>query len=447
MSNYVNLHQHSIYSIRDSIAKIPQLVSRAKELGHPGIALTDHGTIGGTIELYNECNKIGIKPILGTEAYMATRGRHDKEKGIDKYYHITLLAMNNIGWQNIIHLVSESYLPENFYYKPRIDRELLARYNEGIICLSGCIGGHLSHSIMDHLGVTFEDEEGNTTNTKAECCSVDDTIEDKESYKDIARWYKKVFGDRYYLEVQNHNFGPEKKVNEVIMSLSKELNIKVVATGDTHFVYEEDEYAHKIMLAIRDNINVNDERMNKIKYPGDGYNLLSEQEILNRFPGNSEVVFNTMEVYERCNVILELGNFKLPHPINIKQEDSYFTNMVTQGLIKRYGKPLSKQVINRAQEEINTIVQMTFPSYFIIVADYVNHCKNNGIAIGPSRGSAAGSIVAYALGITDVDPLKYKLSFARFLSSGRSSVPKIDFAEYSLARWKEENDRKRKAKI
>lgn len=439
MSNFVNLHQHSIYSVRDAVAKIPDLVSRAKELGHPGLAITDHGTMGGALKFYLECQKQEIKPILGVEAYIAPGSRFDKDKST-KYYHLTLIAMNNTGWNNLSFLVSESFKEENFYYKPRIDRELLARYSEGLIVLSGCIGGHLSHAIMDDLGISFEDEEGHTSGHTHEHEEVEYT--GNETYKDIARWYKKIFGDRFYLEIQNHNFGPERTVNEVIMSLSKELDIKVVATGDTHFVLEEDSYTHAIMLAIRDGITVHDEKMSKIKYPGDGYHLLSEQEILDRFPGNPEVVYNTMEIYERCNVVFDLGNFKIPHVVDPKDENKYFTGLVVKGLIQKYGHPLPKAVVERAQMEINTIVQMTFPSYFLIVMDYVNYCKSVDIPVGTSRGSAAGSIVSYALGITSIDPLKHDLSFARFLNSSRSSTPKVNFPELTFEQWREENGRK-----
>jgi len=440
MSNYFSAHNHSNFSIRDSITKVSDFVVRAKELDWPAVCLTEHGTISSSYKLFSEAKKHSIKPIFGVEIYMATRSRTQKEAGIDKYFHLTLLGMNNIGWQNIVHLVSEGYKSENFYYKPRIDRELLRKYSEGVICLSGCVGGNISNSIMKDLDIDFEDEEGNTSK-KVECATHDHTAVDvfNESYLDVIKWHHSVFGDRFYLEVQNHGMPAEARVADVIFDVSNKLGIKTIATGDTHFVHEEDEKAHDIMLAIRDDITIHDDKMKKIKYPGNGYYLMDEASMLSRFPGHSEAIYNSMELVERCNVEFNIKDFRIPKIADVHSDDDILRELTYKGLHNKYGNELSKDIIDRAEEELTVIQQMTFPNYFLMVSDYVNWAKNNDIRIGEARGSAAGSIVSYALNITEVDPLKYKLSFARFLNRGRCSVPQIDFKEYPFEEWKTNN--------
>lgn len=487
MNSYSPLHVHSIYSIRDSIAKIPELLDRAKEIGVPAMALTEHGTLASALEFYVKAKDIGIKPIMGMEAYIATRHRTQKIKGIDKYYHLTLLVMNKTGWQNLVRLTSESYEEDNFYHKPRIDRELLKKYNEGLICLSGCVGGNLSSTIMKNLNLTFDIDEDFIEEKKQDVCfketyeehiqnSLEKVIKSyektkqeynvkdlraeveknfideynkintcqcaqcnpiaNESFEDVIKWHKDVFGDRYYLEVQDHNMGIEDKINDVIFEMAKKYNIKVVATGDTHFVNEEDEKAHDLMIAIRGKMTIDDPKMVKAKYPGNGYNLLNYNQMALRFPGREDVLTNTLEIAERCNMDFNLGDFRLPHIYDVKIEDDIFKKEVYTGLKKRFGENLSPEILSRAEEEINTIIQMTFPSYFLMISDFINYSRNNNIPVGPGRGSAAGSIVAYALGITNINPLDYNLSFSRFLNKGRASVPVINFNEYPIEEWK-----------
>jgi len=436
MSNFINLHCHSIYSIRDSIAKVPELVGKAKAFGHSAMAITDHGTLGAALEVYSECNENDIKPIIGCEVYVSTRHRTQKVHGIDKYYHLTLLVMNQTGWKNLTKLVTMSYNPDFVYIKPRIDRELLAKYNEGLICLTGCLQGNVAKVILKDLNIHSIDDEGEDDLECAHLDSEDETRMLTESYKDVIGWHKKIFGDRLYLEVQHHGIAAESRVQDVIFDTAGKLGLKTIATGDTHFVEPEDEHAHDIMLAIRSNCTVHDEKMQKIKYSGDGYFFPTEGEMLKRFPGHSEAVHNTMEIAERCNIKFDFGNFQLPHIADLKDEDDVFIKAVEEGLKMRFGNPIPAEIMSRAMEEITVIIQMTFPSYFLMVSDYIKWAKKTGIPVGPGRGSAAGSIVAYALEITEVNPLEYDLSFARFLNSGRASIPQIDFPEYPFAEWK-----------
>lgn len=438
--DFVNLHSHSIYSVRDAISKPKELIARAVELGMPAIALTDHGTIGGVMEFSKEAIKQGIKPIVGCEVYMATRSRFDKENKIDKYYHLTLLTMNQTGYKNLCRLISESYKKEHFYRKPRIDRELLRKYNEGLICLSGCLAGNLAHSILKEKNIeekNYTDEAGNFNKPSVECSTPGHDDITEETFIQVIDWHFDVFGDRYYLEIQNHGILEEDIVRDTILNLAYERKIKVVATGDTHFVNKVDVKAHNIMLAIRDRKSIYDEDFSG--YPGDGYSLPDEQYLKDKFSMAPETVFNTLEVAERCNLKLDLGSFKIPRFIDVYKEDDIFANEAIQGLKKKFpnGAPLEYE--ERLQMEIKTIQQMTYPSYFLIVQDYIQAAKSRGIPVGPGRGSAAGSLVSYCLGITNVDPLEYDLSFSRFLNKGRSAVPQINFSEYSIKEWKKNN--------
>lgn len=437
--NFVNLHGHSIYSLRDGIAKPKDLIKYAVELKMPAIALTDHGTLSGIVEFYEEAIKQGIKPILGCEIYVANRSRFDKEKNIDKYHHLTLIAMNNTGWQNLVQLVSEGYKKEHFYYKPRIDRELLRKHNEGLICLSGCISSHLAHVIMKEKQISFEDDEGNGTVPNVECSNPEHQEENanRETFIDVIKWYKSVFGDRYYLEIQNHGMIQEDVVRDVILNVAQELKIKVVATGDTHFVRPEDIKAHNIMLAIRDRKTIYDPDFKG--YAGSGYELPNEEYVKTRFSMAPETVTNTLEIAERCNVKFQFGNFKIPRFISAFEEDDIFSKKALLGLNERFNNNVPPEYLERLNSELKTIIQMTYPSYFLIVHDFIKAAKDMGVPVGPGRGSAAGSLVAYALGITDVDPIKYGLSFSRFLNKGRSAIPEINFNEYPIEQWKQAN--------
>lgn len=421
--DFVSLHGHSIYSIRDSIAKIPDIVSRSKALGHTAVALTDHGTAGGLFKLYKECLKQEIKPILGVEFYVANRSRFQKETGVDKYHHLILLAMNDVGWNNLCYLVNESNKPECKYRKPRIDREILRAHSDGLICTSACIAGHLPYTILAEQRFNFNDEEGNTSAT---------AVNLTETAIEVAKWYKGVFGDRYYLEVQRHGIKAEDVVAERMFDISKKLGIKIIATTDSHYVMPEDRKAHDIMIAIRDKTTINDPNLKR--YDGSGYHIMSGDEVYSKFNGHRELIDNTVEIAERCNVFLETGNFKLPKVLDVREEDDKFKEIVYDGLKQRIGD-FDSVYADRLEHELRVIQQMTFPSYFLIVGDYVRWAKKNNIPIGPGRGSAAGSLVAYALNITDIDPIKYNTSFARFLNSGRASYPVVDFPEFKIEDW------------
>lgn len=439
--DFVNLHTHSIYSIRDSIAKIPDLVSKAVELKMPAIALTDHGTLGGLIQFYKTCLSKGVKPLLGGELYVAPKSRFDKDNK-NRYYHVTLIAMNNTGWSNLCRLVSESFKPEHFYHKPRIDRELLRAYNEGLLCLSGCLASHLSHTILANTNVDFVDEDGNQLeHMPVECADCQmglpcDT-HTHETVDDVVMWYKSVFGDRYYFEIQNHRLEEEDVVRNQLLELSVKHNVKVLATGDTHFVNMEDVKAHNIMLAVRNGKTITDESFHG--YRGDGYYLPTDTYLLQKFNTFENAAVNTMEIADRCNVTFKFGDYRIPtFTDTIYEEDSVFISAAVEGLRVRFNnQPIPPEYTKRLNDEITTIVQMTFPSYFLIVADYVNWAKNSGILIGPGRGSAAGSLVSYSLGITDVDPIKYGLSFSRFLNKGRAAIPQINFTEFPIDKWKQ----------
>jgi len=436
--NFVNLHQHTTFSTMDSVAKISDLAKRAKELKYPAIALTDHGTLSGAVEFYKTMKAIDIKPILGMEAYVANRSRFDKENKIDHYYHLTLIAMNKKGWQNLCTLVNESFKAESFYRKPRIDRELLRRHNEGLIALSGCLASNLSKAIMDQRNISFKDEDGYETLTAIECADCSDghicDKHRKESPEDVIKWHKEIFGDRFYLELMNHGLRQENIIREALLEFAEKHKIKTVATGDTHMVLNQDVIIHDMMLADRKKTTLDDPDFGK--YPGDGYYLPDEEYLKQRFSQYPEAINNTLEIADRVNFEFEFGNYKIPTFGNIRQEDELFRKQAIQGLIKRMGtNKVPTEYKNRLLHEIQIITQMNFASYFLIVSDYVVWAKTHGILVGPGRGSAAGSLVSYALRITDIDPIQHDLSFGRFLNKGRSAIPLISFPEYPFEQW------------
>ena len=413
-------------------------VKRANELGLSAVALTDHGTMAGLLKLYHESKKHNIKPIMGSELYIANRSRFQKENGIDGYHHITLIAMNKTGWKNLNYLIGESYSPESFYKRPRIDRDLLRKHNEGLICLSGCFGGHLAKQIKWTIGRDYD-----LFYKKANELVINHGHDEnnymflQETPEEIVQWYKNVFGDRYYIEVQNHHIGKvEEEVNDYLYSLANKYNIKTVATGDSHYVYEKDRKVHNIMLLSRNKTTIKETPEKEIQYPGTGYHLMSSEEMFANFSGHEEAVKNTLEIADRCNIEFKFNDFKLPKIVEPEKEDLHLASMVEKGLEQRYGKPLPNEVISRAQTELDTIFKMNVSSYFLLVADFVNWCKNNNIPTNIARGSAGGSVVTYALGITELDPLKYDLLFSRFLNRGRAAIPVIDFDEFPLEEWK-----------
>lgn len=427
-ADYVHLHNHTQYSLLDGLTKVPALVDYVKKQGMSAVAVTDHGTLSGTIEFYKAAKSAGVKPIIGMEAYVAARGLRDRDPSKDKNnYHLILLAMNNVGYQNLMALSTIANL-EGFYYRPRIDRELLANHNEGLICLSGCA----SSEVGDQL------RQGQYA-----------------AAKDIAVWYKKAFGDRYYLEIQDHGhpdhpgkWDEQVTINEQLMKLGKELDIPCVVTCDAHYLKHEDQEAHEILLCVQTGSFLTDETRMSLK--DFELHVTEPKEVIGRWgKDHPEFISNTKAIAERCDIKIELGKILIPKfPVpKGETEESYLEKQVYQGLVWRYGaldgkavheakaaklsiaetkKLLPKNVLERAEYELGVIEAMGFNGYFLIIADFIKWGKDQGIVFGPGRGSAAGSIISYALKITELDPLKYDLLFERFLNPDRISMPDID---------------------
>ena len=398
--DFVHLHTHTEFSLLDGANKIKELPARAKELGMKAMAITDHGVMFGVVDFYKECKKVGIKPITGCEVYVAPRTRFDKEPNIDnKYSHLILLAKNETGYKNLSILVSMGFI-EGFYYKPRIDLELLEKYHEGLICLSACLAGSVNKAILK---------------------------EDMEEAKRIALWHKNIFGEDYYLEVQPNGLPEQVLVNQKLVELSRELDIPLVATNDSHYLKKEDAYIHEILLCIQTGKKMSDP--DRMKMGVDEFYVKSPEEMADYFRNIPEAIENTVKIAEKCNFDFEFGNTKLPHyevPKEYKTHADYFKELCRTGLTKRYGDNPSKVAQDRLEYEISVIEKMGYVDYYLIVWDFINYAKTQGISVGPGRGSGAGSIAAYAMGITDIDPIKYNLLFERFLNPERISMPDFD---------------------
>ena len=422
-SDFVHLHNHTFHSVLDGLTKIYDLVDKVKELGMEAAAVTDHGTMSGILDYYKTAKKAGIKPIIGIETYVATRSRFDRDPGKDKQrFHLTVLAMNNTGFHNLMKLSTRANL-EGMYYKPRIDHDLLEELNEGLIVLSGCASGE--------IGVALKED-------------------DYDRAREIAKWYKSIFGDRYYLELQDHghpksntHWDVQAKINEGLIKLSKELDIEMVVTCDGHYLTHEYQDAHEILLCVGTGSYLSDEKRMSLK--DFELHLTDPRDIIDHwgeeFP---EVIRNTKKIADRCDVEIELGRILIPkYPLpDGENEHSYLLRLTYQGLLQRYNgaskeeaekldpdeiiPKLSDEVRERAEMELGVMGNMGYEGYFLIVQDFINWGKSQGIVFGPGRGSAAGSIVAYALNITDLDPLKYGLLFERFLNPDRISMPDID---------------------
>ena len=422
-SDFVHLHNHTFHSVLDGLTKIHDLVDKVKELGMEAAAVTDHGTMSGILDYYKTAKKAGIKPIIGIETYVATRSRFDRDPGKDKQrFHLTVLAMNNTGFHNLMKLSTRANL-EGMYYKPRIDHELLEELNEGLIVLSGCASGE--------IGVALKED-------------------DYDRAREIAKWYKSIFGDRYYLELQDHghpksntHWDVQTKINEGLIKLSKELDIEMVVTCDGHYLTHEYQDAHEILLCVGTGSYLSDEKRMSLK--DFELHLTDPRDIIDHwgeeFP---EVIRNTKKIADRCDVEIELGRILIPkYPLpDGENEHSYLLRLTYQGLLQRYNgaskeeaekldpdeiiPKLSDEVRERAKMELGVMGNMGYEGYFLIVQDFINWGKSQGIVFGPGRGSAAGSIIAYALNITDLDPLKYGLLFERFLNPDRISMPDID---------------------
>lgn len=394
MGKFVHLHTHTHYSLLDGLSKIGPLVDRAKELGMDALAVTDHGNLYGSVEFYKAAKKAGIKPIIGVETYVAKGSRHSKDPKTDSVrYHLTLLAKNKTGYRNLVELVTKSHL-EGFYYKPRIDKALLEERREGIICLSGCFSSEMGKLLR--AGKEGEAEE-------------------------VAKYYKGIFGDDYYIEIQPHNPDLQPK----LAAIAKKLGIPLVATQDSHYLVREDAPIHEVLLAIQTNNQIEDE--DRLTFKEHDSSFRSGEEMIELFKDFPEATENTVKIAEKCSFEFEIGNIRLPEfPLpKGKSATEYLRELATEGVGKRYGKE-TKEIKERFERELSVIEKTGFADYFLIVQDFVNWAKERGIVVGPGRGSAAGSIVSYALNITDVDPLEYNLLFERFLNLERPEPPDID---------------------
>ncbi len=406
---FTHLHVHTEFSLLDGSCKIKELVARAKELNMDSLAITDHGVMYGAIDFYRAAREAGIRPIIGCEIYMAPGSRFDREIGQneDRYYHLILLAENDKGYHNLMKIVSKGFT-EGYYYKPRVDYEVLREYSEGIICLSACIAGEVQRALA--------------RDDYQEACAA-------------ALRHEEIFGKgNYFLELQDHGLPVQKKVNMGLIRMSKELGIGLVATNDVHYIYDKDWEAHDILICIQTGKKVSDE--NRMRYEGGQFYLKSEEEMRALFPYAQEALDNTAKIAARCNVEIEFGVRKLPkYQVPKEYWESgdregeaswnYLKDLCYKGLEKRY-QPVTEELRERLDYELSVIRNMGFIDYFLIVWDFINFAKTNGIMVGPGRGSAAGSIVAYTLAITDIDPIKYNLLFERFLNPERVSMPDID---------------------
>jgi DNA polymerase-3 subunit alpha len=400
MSNFVHLHIHSEFSLLDGANRIKDLPVRAKELGMNAMAITDHGAMFGAIDFYKACKANDIKPIIGCEVYVAPRNRKDKDPNLDaKYNHLILLAKDNQGYKNLATLVSLGYT-EGFYYKPRIDHEIIEKYHEGIICLSACLAGEVNQAILAN---------------------------DMEKAKEVALWYKSIFGEDYYLEIQNNGIKEQVLANQKLIQLSRELDIPLVATNDAHYLKREDAYNHEVLLCIQTGKRMTDE--DRMKFDTDELYVKSPEEMSDYFKNVPDAIENTVKIAEKCNVEFEFGHTILPNydvPQEFATHYDYLEKLTYDGLKNRYGENLSKEILERTEYELSVIKKMGYVDYFLIVWDYIHYAKTHNIPVGPGRGSGAGSIVAYSIEITDIDPIQYNLIFERFLNPERISMPDFD---------------------
>lgn len=398
--SFVHLHVHSEYSLLDGACRLDGLIRRVKELGQTAVAVTDHGVMYGLIDFYKAAKKEGIHPILGCEVYVAARTRHDKVHGIDnEHHHLVLLCENETGYANLVRLVSSAWT-EGFYGKPRVDKELLMQYHEGLIAFSACLAGEIPTALM----------RGNY-----------------EQAKQTALLYRDLFGaDNFFLEIQNHGLGEQAAVNEGIIRLSRETGILLVCTNDAHYLTREDARMQKVLLCIQTNTTVDEP--SDMAFETDEFYIKSEEEMRNLFPTISEAFDNTQKIADRCQVTLEFGNTKLPHfeAPDGKDSETYFREQCYAGLYRLYGENPKREVVERLEYEMQTVRRMGYVNYYLIVNDFVQYAKSHDIPVGPGRGSGAGSLCAYCLGITGIDPMKYQLLFERFLNPERVSMPDFD---------------------
>ena len=397
--NFTHLHVHTEYSLLDGAARINDLLDAAKNFGMTSLAITDHGTMYGVIDFYKAAQKRGIKPIIGCEVYVAPESRFDREKKDDtKYFHLILLAENNTGYKNLVKLASLAGT-EGFYYRPRVDKEILRKYHEGLIALSACVVGEIPRAILN---------------------------ENFSRAKELIAEYVEIFGrENFFLEIQNHGLEDEFKVRYALKNFSAEFNIPLVATNDLHYVRREDSEFHDLLLCIQTGKKIDDKH--RLKFPSDDYYLKSAEEMRELFFDAPEACDNTLKIAERCNVTLEFGKFQMPEfPLpEDKTAAEYLRDLCNKKISDRY-EILTDEIKSRLDYELKVIHNMGYDGYFLIVWDFINFARRKKIPVGPGRGSAAGSIVAYILGITELDPLKYNLLFERFLNPERVTLPDID---------------------
>ena len=398
--SFTHLHVHTEYSLLDGSNKIKEYVSRVKELGMNSAAITDHGVMYGVIDFYKAARAAGIKPVLGCEVYVAPGSRFDRElsHGDDRYYHLVLLAENNQGYQNLMKIVSKGFV-EGYYYKPRVDMEVLETYHEGIIALSACLAGEVQRYLVRGL---------------------------YEEAKETACKYEKCFGKgNFFLELQDHGIPDQKTVNAGLMRMSEETGIELVATNDVHYTYAEDAEPHDILLCLQTGKKLSDE--NRMRYEGGQYFVKSEEEMRALFPYAAQAIDNTQKIADRCNVEIEFGVTKLPHFDVPEGYDSwtYLNKLCHEGLVRRYPDK-HEELLPKLDYELSVIQKMGYVDYFLIVWDFINYARTHGMPVGPGRGSAAGSLVSYTTGITNIDPIRYNLLFERFLNPERVTMPDID---------------------
>lgn len=401
MKDFVHLHNHSEYSLLDGLSKIQEMVQRAKDLGMKALAITDHGNMYGAIKFYKTCLEAGIKPIIGCEMYVAKRKMTDKEAGVDNdYNHLILLAKNNAGYKNLMKLVSVAHL-EGFYYKPRVDTDLLAKYNEGLICLTACVNGYVSDPLLNN--------------------------QEETAVKRLLK-LQDIYGQNLYLELQKHlKVPPQEILNPKLLELSKKHGIPIVATNDNHYIHDTDAEAQEILLCIQTQTTIQTENRKLSMIDSPDFYIKSGEEMENLFIDLPEAIENTVEIAKKCNVEITLGKWIMPVFAIPKGKTSanYLREQVEKGLSRKY-KEITREIKDRVEYELSIILKKEYETYFLVVADFVNWAKDHGISVGPGRGSAAGSVVSYALGITDLDPFFFKLPFERFLNPYRPSAPDID---------------------
>ncbi|MFR7855446.1 MAG: DNA polymerase III subunit alpha, partial [Acutalibacteraceae bacterium] len=397
MTDFVHLHVHTEYSLLDGACRIEELIAAALSCGQKALAVTDHGVMYGSVDFYKAAKKAGIKPIIGCEVYVAPRTRFDKIKEYDSSYsHLVLLCKNDIGYKNLIYMVSKSFT-EGFYSKPRIDRELLEAHSDGLIALSACLSGDIPKALL---------------------------AGDYDGGKTQAQWYNSVFGNgNFYLELQDHGLAEQQRINPQIIRMSKETGIPLVATNDVHYVKKQDAEVQKVLICIGTNHTLNEKT--GLEFENDEFYLKTGDEMAELFP--DEAIKNTLEIADKCNFDFDFGKIKLPFfDIGDKNHAEFLREQCEQGARRIYGEVLPDEVKKRIDYELGVIERMGYVDYFLIVADFVMFAKSHGIPVGPGRGSGAASIVAYCIGITGIDPLKYDLIFERFLNPERVSMPDFD---------------------